>query len=281
MVDRQRRCRSGDLATLGNDGKLRLWGRRDAAVKIRGYLVEPSGVEAALLETEDVVEAAVVNEHRDTEPRLVAFVVSTPARVLSISRLRGHLRERLLICMQPAVIVPLKGLPRTECGKIDRDALGQIGSRTGAACSHLVERRRPSATAPHGGTPEQDPTPHSEHGDQCVDADDSAESGQVTTEVNEQPYEDRAGQRCGHTRTRQHPWQRHPDEIGARPCGRARGGRIGAHMREHEQCPGDDDGGHRRAEDRPPPTPVRQQERQRRADDPDRHDSPRSPDEWT
>ncbi len=52
VVDGHRRYRSGDLAAIGPDGELRLRGRLDAAVKIRGYLVEPSEVEAALLEAD-------------------------------------------------------------------------------------------------------------------------------------------------------------------------------------------------------------------------------------
>jgi acyl-coenzyme A synthetase/AMP-(fatty) acid ligase len=50
---------TGDLGRIDDDGAVALLGRRDAAAKIRGYLVEPSEVEAALLAIDEVVDAVV------------------------------------------------------------------------------------------------------------------------------------------------------------------------------------------------------------------------------
>ncbi|MEV7230846.1 non-ribosomal peptide synthetase [Polymorphospora sp. NPDC051019] len=117
--------RTGDLGRFDADGTLHLMGRRDSAVKIRGYLVEPAEVEAALLASPLVAEAVVVATRNGTEPvALTAYVAphrtaGTPAP----ATLRRFLRERLPSWMVPAAIVVLPGLPRNERGKVDRVAL--------------------------------------------------------------------------------------------------------------------------------------------------------------
>jgi acyl-coenzyme A synthetase/AMP-(fatty) acid ligase/thioesterase domain-containing protein len=122
-ADGIRRYRTGDLATLGSSGELRLHGRRDVAVKISGYLVEPSEVEAALLAADEVADAHVAADRGDGPPRLIAYVVPAPGYVLSVSHLRTGLRERLPMYMVPPTIVQVPELPRTERGKIDQAAL--------------------------------------------------------------------------------------------------------------------------------------------------------------
>ena len=123
VSDGVRRYRSGDLAALDGAGELRLFGRRDAALKINGYLVEPSEVEAALLDADEVADAHAGADRSGDAPRLVAYVVPAPGHVLSVSRLRAHLRARLPMYMVPPTIVQVTELPRTERGKVDQAAL--------------------------------------------------------------------------------------------------------------------------------------------------------------
>jgi len=122
-IDGVRRYRTGDLASLDGSGQLRLHGRRDAALKINGYLVEPSEIEAALLDTDAVADAHVGADRTGAAPRLVAYVVPAAGHVLSVSRLRTDLRARLPVYMVPPTIVQVTELPRTERGKIDHAAL--------------------------------------------------------------------------------------------------------------------------------------------------------------
>ncbi|MCK9894990.1 alpha/beta fold hydrolase [Frankia sp. AgB32] len=125
LPDGRMTCRVGDLGRLEPDGTLVLLGRRDAAVKIRGYLVEPSEVEAALLRSPEIAEAVVTAvTSEDTPNRLVAYIVpAVHGNTLSPARVRRALRERLPVWMVPTTIVPLAELPRNERGKIDRGAL--------------------------------------------------------------------------------------------------------------------------------------------------------------
>ncbi|MGN8050896.1 non-ribosomal peptide synthetase [Curtobacterium sp. 22159] len=117
--------RQGDLARLDPDGVLVLLGRSDDAVKVRGYLVEPSEVEAALRalpEVHDAVVTALVAPPAVT--RLVAYVVGRPGRrTPAPAAIRRALRERLPEYMVPASIVPMTALPRNERGKVDRAEL--------------------------------------------------------------------------------------------------------------------------------------------------------------
>lgn len=115
-----RAYRMGDLGRI-DDGVLHLLGRSDDGIKIRGYLVEPAEVEAALRSLEWVVDAAVVADRSGDEPHLVGYVGTDADRWSpSPAEVRGALSERLPGWMVPRRIVVLAELPRTERGKVDR-----------------------------------------------------------------------------------------------------------------------------------------------------------------
>ncbi|MFT4296998.1 MAG: alpha/beta fold hydrolase [Micropruina sp.] len=117
----ERVFRTGDRGSVV-DGELRLAGRKDDAVKIRGYLVEPAEVEAALRGIDEVLDAVVVADA--DAGRLIGYVVPDPARrTPSLAQLRAGLAQRLPDWMVPQAIVLLDALPRTERGKVDRAAL--------------------------------------------------------------------------------------------------------------------------------------------------------------
>jgi acyl-coenzyme A synthetase/AMP-(fatty) acid ligase/thioesterase domain-containing protein len=125
-----RRYRTGDLATVDASGELRLLGRCDDAMKINGYLVEPAEIEAALLDLDGVADAYVCGDRTAAEPRLLAYLVTTPGYVNSGTLLRRHLRSRLPTHMIPATIVELPELPRTPRGKVDPHALATAEGTT-------------------------------------------------------------------------------------------------------------------------------------------------------
>jgi acyl-coenzyme A synthetase/AMP-(fatty) acid ligase/thioesterase domain-containing protein len=120
-----RTYRTGDLAALV-DGTLHLRGRVDAALKIRGYLVEPAEIETALLATGWVAEAHVAPRSAGSEVRLVAYVVPVPGLLLSVGELRAEMRRRLPLYMIPASVIEVTELPRTERGKVDSRRLAEI-----------------------------------------------------------------------------------------------------------------------------------------------------------
>lgn len=129
--DGRRRCHQGDLARFDENGNLVLLGRADAAVKVRGYLVEPSEIEAACLSADGVKEVVVVTVANPPAPTaLIAYVVPDPSlRTASTAALRRHLRQLLPEYMIPTDIVLLSELPRNERGKVDRPNLPRVDHR--------------------------------------------------------------------------------------------------------------------------------------------------------
>jgi acyl-coenzyme A synthetase/AMP-(fatty) acid ligase/thioesterase domain-containing protein/O-antigen/teichoic acid export membrane protein/acyl carrier protein len=115
---------TNDRARITPDGVLVVLGRMDAAVKIRGYLVEPAEVEAGLLECPGVREALVVADDEAGTPVLIAYVSPEPGmRTPAVAEIRAHLHGRLPAWMVPAHVVMLESLPRNTRGKVDRRAL--------------------------------------------------------------------------------------------------------------------------------------------------------------
>jgi acyl-coenzyme A synthetase/AMP-(fatty) acid ligase/thioesterase domain-containing protein/acyl carrier protein len=117
--------RQGDLARFDADGLMTLLGRIDDAVKIRGYLVEPTEIEATILQIDAILETSVIAIKEEGQTaRLAAYVVTREGRRQpSQAEIRKHLREKLPSYMVPAAIVPMITLPRNERGKVDRTQL--------------------------------------------------------------------------------------------------------------------------------------------------------------
>jgi acyl carrier protein len=109
---------------MAPDGCLFHLGRKDFQVKVRGYNVEVSEVEMALLEHAAVKEAAVVGRESQSEDRrLVAYFVPAEMPAATVTELRNFLKERLPDYMIPSAFVMLDALPLTPNGKVDRLAL--------------------------------------------------------------------------------------------------------------------------------------------------------------
>ncbi|MDV6267291.1 alpha/beta fold hydrolase [Rhodococcus globerulus] len=116
--------RTGDRGCIDRDGELQLKGRLDDAVKIRGYLVEPTEVDVAVRAVAGVVDAAVIVRTENDHPELCAYVVSDSQRIaLSPAEIRRAVSLSLPGWMVPRHIVMLASIPRNERGKIDRNAL--------------------------------------------------------------------------------------------------------------------------------------------------------------
>ena len=120
----ERLYRTGDLGVMRPDGCLTHLGRKDFQIKIRGFRVEVTAVEDALLDM-DPIAAAVVQALADDagEKRLVAYVVPAPGAAPKVNELRRALAQTLPDYMVPSAFVFLEALPLSVTGKIDRRAL--------------------------------------------------------------------------------------------------------------------------------------------------------------
>lgn len=119
--------RSGDLAMDPGDGVIRFFGRIDTQVKVRGFRVELSEVEAAVESHPGVQQACVVAmvPEGQTEKVLASYVVP---RGLAPTRrsLAEHVKERLPAFARPTHYVTMSTLPLNPNGKVDRRALPPI-----------------------------------------------------------------------------------------------------------------------------------------------------------
>jgi acyl-CoA synthetase (AMP-forming)/AMP-acid ligase II len=80
--------RTGDLATAGPDGRVRLTGRRDGLIQRKGHSIFPAQIERVLQQHPDVAECAVVGQpSHQGEATIEAFVVPIPGSSLEASSL--------------------------------------------------------------------------------------------------------------------------------------------------------------------------------------------------
>ncbi|EGX54726.1 amino acid adenylation domain-containing protein, partial [Streptomyces zinciresistens K42] len=117
----ERLYRTGDRGRWGQDGRLRILGRVDHQVKVRGHRIELGDVEAALRTHPAVRDCAVLLRADHAVERLVAFVVAGPDT--TVGELRRGIAESLPEQMRPDHIALLAELPRTPGGKVDTPAL--------------------------------------------------------------------------------------------------------------------------------------------------------------
>ena len=137
----ERACLTGDLGRSLPDGFLIYLGRKDSMVKIRGYRVDTSEIEAALLSYPHVIDAGVVAWEREVgEKYLAAYVVPRTNPGPRINDLRAFLGEKLPDYMVPSAFVFLESLPLTN-GKLDRTALPKPeGKRPEVSQSYVSPR---------------------------------------------------------------------------------------------------------------------------------------------
>ena len=115
---------TGDLGCLSEDGRLYLVGRQSDMIISGGYNVYPTEVEAALIDLEGVLEAAVFGlRHPDFGEAVAAAVAPRPGATLIEAELILAARLRLAGYKTPKRVFLLDALPRNAMGKTDRKAL--------------------------------------------------------------------------------------------------------------------------------------------------------------
>lgn len=123
--------RTGDLAYRDDDGFIFLVGRLSDAIKdVRGELLHPQEVEAAIEQSGRVTECAVCGvPDAAGEERLVAFVVTDSVVVDECKlffELNQIVRESLGAHKAPARYVLVENLPRGANGKLLRKKLREL-----------------------------------------------------------------------------------------------------------------------------------------------------------
>jgi acetyl-CoA synthetase len=120
-------CRTGDLASMDEEGYLWYQGRADDVFKSAGYRIGPAEIENCLVKHPAIANCAVVPTPDATRGALVkAFVVLTadhePSETLKDS-IREHVKKHLAPYQQPREIEFVAELPMTTTGKVQRKVL--------------------------------------------------------------------------------------------------------------------------------------------------------------
>ncbi|MDQ2788332.1 MAG: acyl-CoA synthetase [Actinomycetota bacterium] len=112
--------RTGDVATRGADGHLRLIGRRTTdLISSGGYKIGAGEIESALLEHPGIADAAVTGEpDPDLGERVVAWVVAAGDSPPAAKELADHVGGLLAAHKRPRVVHYLAALPRNDLGKV-------------------------------------------------------------------------------------------------------------------------------------------------------------------
>jgi amino acid adenylation domain-containing protein len=131
--------RTGDIAQYLEDGNIKLIGRSDFQIKIRGFRVEVGEVESRLKQAPQVNNVLVLaKENEYGEAYLVAYYVSNTGKALSTQTLREFLGEKLPSYMIPGAFVHLEAFPLFNNGKINRHALPEPSRERTDSSEHVA-----------------------------------------------------------------------------------------------------------------------------------------------
>lgn len=140
--------RTGDQVLQLPDGSLEFHGRLDRQVKILGYRVEPSEIEAILRQHPSVSEAAVIGRGSLAgEEQLEAAIVLKPGASLTAAALRDFARSQIPHHMIPSDFTFLDALPLLPNGKVDHAALCVRCAPHSSATLPASESASPAALA--------------------------------------------------------------------------------------------------------------------------------------
>jgi long-chain acyl-CoA synthetase len=116
--------RTGDVATIDEDGYVRIVDRIKDMIAVGGFKVFPSQIEEVLRGNSAIKEALVIgvpDDYRGESPR--AFVTLHPSASEDGAALAVWLNQRLGKHERVDAVVVRESLPKTMVGKLDRKAL--------------------------------------------------------------------------------------------------------------------------------------------------------------
>jgi acetyl-CoA synthetase len=124
---------AGDGARIDQDGDYWLLGRIDDVMNVSGHRISTIEVESALVDHQEVAEAAVTSRADSvTGEAIVAYVTlkgGGDGSVEKLEELRNHVAEKIGPIAKPANIVFTPELPKTRSGKIMRRLLRDVANQ--------------------------------------------------------------------------------------------------------------------------------------------------------
>lgn len=122
--------RTGDLATVDEDGYLYVVDRKSDFIKVYGYRVSSQEIEARILDFPEVVAAAVVGIPDPVQGEaVVAFVVLSRGASLPARAIVEHCARRLPRHMLPSRVIFLDQLPTNAHSKVVKSVLRELAAQ--------------------------------------------------------------------------------------------------------------------------------------------------------
>jgi acyl-CoA synthetase (AMP-forming)/AMP-acid ligase II len=121
---------TGDIAKLGEKGRLYIVGRSKELIIRSGFNVYPVEVESVLSTFPGVAQVAVVGRPVPGNEEVVAFVQPGPGCELDVSALSRWASERLAPYKRPAEIIVKPELPIGPTGKVFKIRLRELAAKT-------------------------------------------------------------------------------------------------------------------------------------------------------
>jgi acyl-coenzyme A synthetase/AMP-(fatty) acid ligase len=121
---RGKRIKSGDLASMDDDGFIRVSGRSKDLIIRGGINIAPLEIDEVLLKLPGVLDAAAVGvPDRIYGEEVVCYVVLRPGSSLTSAAVTEHCRASLPPAKVPKQVLIVADLPKSDRGKILRDKL--------------------------------------------------------------------------------------------------------------------------------------------------------------
>ncbi|MCR4557705.1 MAG: amino acid adenylation domain-containing protein [Saccharofermentans sp.] len=114
--------RSGDIVRFRTDGEIEFIGRCDGQVKIHGFRVELSEVEAVIRQIDDLRDVAVVTKDLGADGKAIAAYIVSDKKI-DPKEIAEYIRVRKPPYMIPASIMQIDKIPLNQNGKVNKKAL--------------------------------------------------------------------------------------------------------------------------------------------------------------
>jgi long-chain acyl-CoA synthetase len=118
--------RTGDIATIAEDGMIEIVDRKKDMILVSGFNVYPNEIEDVATRYPPIVEAGAIGVADEKSGEAVKLYVVSEDPALDTEKLRDFCREHLAPYKIPRTIQVVDSLPKTPVGKILRRALREM-----------------------------------------------------------------------------------------------------------------------------------------------------------
>ena len=120
-INEKKFFKTGDLGSFLDNGEIKLFGRTDNQIKIRGQRLEPDEIITQINKFQGISDSTIMLHEINGLQNLIAYYVSDVE--VNEDELTDHLENKLPKYMVPSKFIKLDEMPLTANGKIDKKAL--------------------------------------------------------------------------------------------------------------------------------------------------------------